>query len=455
MDEKLYQLALAIDYADDEKNVTRLKSLAEECSNSAGDFDGASYAYCLFLQANCHAALIRSKPQKEDDEWSWEQEEKVAELLCLRKAATASGFVDLDEVSQCKILTNTAGALSSLGRPIEAVDAWDQAILKIPKFAMALGNRGVGLISYGRSLYDHGHAAVMMSHACQNLEAALRKDAFWDSGPHPEAQQYFARNKQQCAEHLGAIEFDGGTNLDRWALGETCTEIEYREWCLRRKLFLSPLNDVCSLSVAAQDVIHLPSHVYPTGESPRFVGYFNSLKQEYVTARHLLFKGAVCDDAHYADRDVLLLHANDGAKFGYWHENLKIAYRLLYSLLDKVALFLNEYFSVGLAPGAVNFRRIWGKVEKGGVFTLNTVFKDKKNWPLRGLFYVSKDLFDEELKDTSLPQSRDLSSIRNRAEHRFVSLVYGTPANIETDKQHRHEGSTELIPPVPSIPVNR
>ena len=33
---------------------------------------------------------------------------------------------------------------------------------------------------------------------------------------------------------------------------------------------MNPLNDVFSATIAANDVLHLPSHVYAVGEEPRF-----------------------------------------------------------------------------------------------------------------------------------------------------------------------------------------
>ena len=489
MNPELEQLARRIDAAVDEGSLAELELLGGECSTKTEQLGRKDAAVCFFLWANCHAGIASSKLQHEGNEWSWNQKAKVAELLCLRKAVSSPGFSELDTILQCKIITNTAGTLSYLGRPVEAIAIWDKAIEEIPNFAMALGNRGIGLVNYGSSLYDYSHSAILNAYALKNLQAALADGALWDSGPQPEVEQYFSDYFDSAAKRLEQIKYDPEFDLNQWSLGETEGETGYRGWCLRERLFLSPLNDICTFSAAAQDVLHLPDHSYKTGEKPRFVGYFNALKQEYTTARHIAFEGIQLHASHYADRDVLLLHAQDGVQLDYRTEQLRIAYRLLYSLLDKVAIFINEYFAVGMAPGKVSFRRIWG-ITKNGQFELYQKFENSENLPLRGLFYLSKDLFDDKFNDASLPEARDLATLRNFAEHRFVGLGYGPLisecsevhafVNIDDfknklvrvariarealiylslamhrEEQHHHEGATGLIGSVQSMPIER
>lgn len=53
---------------------------------------------------------------------------------------------------------------------------------------------------------------------------------------------------------------------------------------------------------------------------------------------------------------------------------------------------------------------------------LGRAFSGRKNWPLRGLFSLSKDIFDPEFKETAAPDAQMLDDLRNAAEHRFLSL---------------------------------
>ncbi len=129
---------------------------------------------------------------------------------------------------------------------------------------------------------------------------------------------------------------------------------------------------------AARDVLHLPSHTYKINDESRFPNYYNILKQEYVSARFMLFESSRNEDEHISDQDVLLMDGSDGVQFGYKSEQLKTAYRLAYSLFDKIALFLNEYYEVGLKPSTVNFRKIWGRIRKKNI-ELQPCFEGSKN----------------------------------------------------------------------------
>ena len=64
--------------------------------------------------------------------------------------------------------------------------------------------------------------------------------------------------------------------------------------------------------------------------------------------------------------EVLLLDSGEGQALGHYSEDLKSAFRSTYSLFDKIGLFLNDYFQIGLAPGEVNFRKVWSEKSSGG-----------------------------------------------------------------------------------------
>ncbi|MNR07042.1 hypothetical protein D3C85_1231430 [compost metagenome] len=71
------------------------------------------------------------------------------------------------------------------------------------------------------------------------------------------------------------------------------------------------------------------------------------------------------------------------------------------------------------------------------MFTLNAVFESSNNWPLRGLYFLSKDLFEESFIESSLPDAQELTDIRNLAEHRFLSLQE-FPFNVTSTEVHSY-----------------
>lgn len=77
-------------------------------------------------------------------------------------------------------------------------------------------------------------------------------------------------------------------------------------------------------------------------------------------ARYLCFEGINRDAAiHYADKDVQLsLASYDYCKYSIRIEQIKAAYRILYSMLDKICFFMNDFWQLGLSQDKVNARRI-------------------------------------------------------------------------------------------------
>lgn len=415
------KIASQIDAATDNRNCKELMALSKQCQNKIKNADNADDIPILrYFEANCYSALQEIR-NISNGKLSRNQDYYVSAVLALRQALLEPQFDKLNPVFRCKILTNLGNITNSLGRFIQAIKYWDSALQVTPNFAMALGNKGIGLTKYGQILYDQGHRVIFIASAKNVLTKATSKKALWDSGLQPDVEKIFAQYCNDAIRYLDTVQYDSNFDLNQWSLGDSKSEAKYRKWCLSNCLFLSPLNDVLKDSAAARDILHLPNHTYKIGDEPRFVNYYNLLKQEYVTARYIVYEAINHDIKHLSDNDVLLFDGFDGVQFGYRREQLKTGYRLAYSLFDKIALFLNDYFSIGIKSADVTFRRIWRK-EKDGKFKLHPCFSNSKNWPLRGLYYLSKDLFSEEFMDSSLPNSRELAKLRNRAEHRFLSL---------------------------------
>jgi hypothetical protein len=68
----------------------------------------------------------------------------------------------------------------------------------------------------------------------------------------------------------------------------------------------------------------------------------NQLKEEYIYARFLCYDGSEkIKDLHYADKEVKLsLSDYDYVNYSIRLEQLKSAFRLLFSIFDKVAFFV-------------------------------------------------------------------------------------------------------------------
>lgn len=370
-----------------------------------------------YFIANAWSHLRVLSRQGTDADWDWEQPEFEKELIHLRRAISDDGFQKIDDIRQCQILTNFGNVLSYVGRFVEAIEYWGRALRIDPHFPMALANRGYGLISYSRALYDEGHQPVFLRQAHIDLTSGIEK------GVDHHAKRVFEAYKTQIENYLDQGYLRDGIDMDGYSLGECEQEQQYRKWCLEKRLFLNPLNDLGPFSIAAHDCFTVPSIVVGLGEGPAYQAFFNQMKQEYVSARYFLFEAITSSETHYSDRGVLLFNMPDYPSYSLAVEKMKIAFKTAYSLLDKIAFFLNDYLALGVPDRQVSFRTIWYKKlkrEKG----LKDDFERYENWPLRGLFGLSKDLFEDKpgFQEAIEPDARELNEIRNHAEHKYLKV---------------------------------
>lgn len=431
---ELDRLAQEIDEAIAARAQHKLMSLISVCDEAYDRAAEEGRVRLLYMASNASSALQTISNTDIEAQWSWDQPNTIDAVLRLRRAMIETGYDEAHPVFKAQIATNLANFLSQLGRQIEAVELWDSALRSVPNFAMAHGNRGLGLIQLARALYDEGHEIFLLESAEQSLRRALKADALWDSGEHPEARMVFEERLSSVSAWLN--QFRSGLAIDRsdFTLGGDSAEIAYRTWCLRERLFLNPLNDIMTDPLAAQDVLHLPSHSYQIDETPRFPKYYNLLKQEYVSARFRLFSSMDGDTNHSAVRDVLLIDGEDGGVFGHRLDDLRLSFRATYSLFDKIAVFLNDYFGGPLSARNTSFRRVFEREVKGAGRQLHPEFHGSRNLPLRGLYFLGKDLFDDDFRDVAAPDAQELASLRNQLEHRFLSLQHYQRQQSGTDE---------------------
>ncbi|KAF1687561.1 hypothetical protein B1992_02535 [Pseudoxanthomonas broegbernensis] len=316
-----------------------------------------------YFRANIWSAKRRASP--DCSAWLWKSEHIDGEILELRKALGHPGFAKFDPVERAQIHTNLGNVLNHTGRFIEAIEYWDRALASVPRFAMAWGNRGIGLGYYAGSLYDPGHHAVMMIAAFESMLPSI--SAGMDEGPGP----------------------------------------------------------------------------------PAVIRHFNLIKQEFCAARYALYEGMNSAGVHFSDRGVLLYNTLDYPTLGFAVERMKMAFRGAYAVFDKVAFLLNDYLNLGIPDRQVNFRNLWFVKGKGK--TLHPSLDGLANWPLRGLFWLSKDIHEEGVREVTEPDARELYELRNHMEHKFVSVHDGflrsmSPNSVEASESGIFDISiTDLI----------
>lgn len=413
-----------IDLAGDEGKLDAVRhavALSEKMPRLAEPLERATLSYMV---SNAWAVLHYGAGGTQD--WAFEQDALARQVFHLRCALRE--HPEQSSELRTRILINLGNVLSHIGRVVEALAFWDRAIVEDPSFGMAIGNRGVGRSSYGGALYDGGHKHLFMAFAHQDLRDAQRLNL--EGG----APVGFLQHQRQIEARYPAEWLAAPHPFEEYSLGLSSEEAQYRAWCLSQRLFLNPLNDLTEQSIAAHDVFSTPSILVRAGEGPTLQGFYNQLKQEFVSARFMLYEGIHCQHPHYSDRDVLLWNTLDSPVFSLSAEKLRCAYRIFYGLFDKIAFFLNAYLKLGIGEREVSFIKLWfvdGKQKKG----LKPEFLRPSNWLLRGLYWLSKDLFEQDQDAVAAmePAAQALKKIRDHLEHKYLKLLGGTVAERVVD----------------------
>ena len=344
--------------------------------------------------------------------WDWQQTEIENEILnfrffncCLGSGKNSPYF--------CQVNTNIGNTLSHVGRFVDAIMYWDKALQCNSSFGMALANKGYGLISYARSLYDKGHMGVFLKFAYTFLKQGLQAKEI-----HPNARKIFEQAIQDIKARAGKDFLEESFDMNNHSLGNNKAERKYRKWCLDNRLFINPLNDLGPYNIAACDVLSCPSITTSIDDEsylpPIYFTFYNQLKQEYVSARYLFYESLQSQEPHYSDGNVQLYNTLDYPCYGLTIEKAKSAFRMAYSIFDKMAYLINEYWKMRVPETKVSFKTIWYEKQKKHE-GLRKEFINFENWPLRGLFWLAKDLSENrpEFRKSIEPDAQNLVNIRN------------------------------------------
>ena len=162
----------------------------------------------------------------------------------------------------------------------------------------------------------------------------------------------------------------------------------------------------------------------PSELLPKPYAIFNQLKQEYASARYLIFE-AIQDQGtslHFSDKGIVLYDALDYRHYRLWVEKLKMAFLAAHAIFDKIAYLINDYWKLGLNVRVVNFNSIWyadGRTKMG----LAQKFQSSTNWPLRGLHWLSKDFYYRSISASAVdPDAKILHEIRNHIAHKYLRV---------------------------------
>ncbi|MDD5240324.1 MAG: LA2681 family HEPN domain-containing protein [Sulfuricella sp.] len=436
----LNKLALDIDTAMDAHNVHNLKDAIETITSlDRSLFTQVEKATLDFFAANAFSGIRHATNQHND--WAWIQPTIESEIYHLRSALLALGSLTTLEIGndlKLRITTNLANALNHIGRFVEAIELWDQATSEHKEFSMAIGNRALALFWYARYIEGSEMQALFLKQS----RAAFAKAVELHVEDH--ANEHMMR----WLQHLDTLANwnEMTPRMPTFKNGRSKAEKKYRKWCVRSRLVLNPANDLTEAVDSLQDTLVLPPITILAPENgadlPAPYAIFNQLKQEFVASRFLVFEalGERHAPLHFSDRGVTLYDALDYRCYRLWVEKLKMAFLSSHAILDKIAYLINDYWKLQLPVRSVNFNSIWFSEIRPNP-KLSAAFSSSDNWPLRGLFSLSRDFYYKSRPDLPLdPEAKILHEIRNHIAHKYLRVHDGTLYYAEGERtRNGHE----------------
>lgn len=430
------QLGALIDAAGESVDLELLQhciDVIEQCGVLEDRRNGCSLHY---LHANALGWLYIHR-HTDENALSWSQPDNTAQIYQLRSAITHEGYSEHSAEYRAQIHSNLGNAFNKTGRVFDALEQWRKALTLDPMLAMAQGNMGGALLFYARNLYDSGHSEWICIEGRAQLRGAVAIGAH--GATYFAAAERFQWMLETVEKRMDQYCIDRDPDLtwmDKFSLGRSYQEKRYRRWCLDNRLFLNPMNDGYTRSVAATDSLALPTH-RADGVGISYLAAFNQLKQEYIYARWCLFAGQDGQATHPADREVMLSANADSARYSIAIEQTKSAFRAAYSLLDKVAYFVRDRWEIGAKRKSADFARLWRtEPKKGTETTIRPEFEGSKNIWLHALYSLSEDIFNEDIRQYASPDAQELHVVRNALEHRFFKIVWTRSECDEASMHH-------------------
>lgn len=312
---------------------------------------------------------------------------------------------NLDFKLRKQLWTNYGNCLDSLGRVMEALYAYDEALKIDSNFPMAVGNKAIAMKFFADISGEYREAMYIKS--SQMLKSALEnKDLVKFGGIaakksfENEIQQINKgfKNRSLLSKNLKHPKYDSSYMTE--------FEMFYIEFCSKHKLFLNfhIHEDNCEASIVDPIFISMITPIDDNETYNNLAKHINQIKEDYAIARLLLAQSQFKrEDFDNISKRTTFVNTLDYSMFNIYVGLLKSAFKEAYNILDKISSFINEYYKLGIEDH-IYFTTIWQKNKK-----IIPEIVNSKNISLYALYDIFLDF-----KSSNYQRIRD---IRNASVH--------------------------------------
>lgn len=317
---------------------------------------------------------------------------------------------------------NYGNRLSLVGRKLEALYAYDQALHLNPGHPMAKGNKGEALEAIAPRL---GVSRVEALHEAGRLLAQATSDPRLAGTGGAQVREHWGSDLKRIEGILGKAIRADEPRTHRPADLAALSPLMRRFLAFSRdeRLFLT--YHLCDeeASAALRDDVFVET-LEGKSEPSRFPALairFNQIKEDYAVARYLTFLSLDRDpDRDAVSRTTLFADLRDGAVSHLYGGLLKAAFGQAFDVLDKIAFLVNEYLGLGIPSRRTGFRVLWRDDEDlkakvpASATRVRISLRDRDDYGVVSLVDLALDLEHERYKR--------ISDIRNAHTHRCLVL---------------------------------
>ncbi len=331
---------------------------------------------------------------------------------------------------------NAANSLSSIGRSLEAIGVYDEALMVDADFGMALGNRGLALDRYAR--YAGPHAPTVLAEACADVAAAVaRADSVREHGE-PSSLGTF---EAWLSKYKG--------NQDVPLSAPPVLDDPYWGWSQRNGLLLHVSPRCLRGDQRYLDPLYVgavTTDINNESRIPDVLDSLNVMKADFSAARlstWLAFESTdQVPELLSLSRRTRYADSRTYARHDLFAGLARQAFSTCNNLLDKVANFLVLYLELEVRhPREVYFRRWW--CDKKGVIRPELLPLVEHHQSLLGLCDLAED-FQGGGSRGALQTRRDSATHRFLVPHEYSIPASGRLVDRGTWREFREESIAQL-----------
>jgi hypothetical protein len=332
-----------------------------------------------------------------------------------------------------QLLVNYGNCLDTLGRGVESLYIYDEALQIDKDFAMAIGNRAKALRFFADISGEY--RGVTYGVAYQAIKSIIDNQDLLDIGGLGAKQSF--EHELRYIESRFKIKSDLEKELKHSNHPtENLSDFEkfYIDYCSKEKLFLNfhvHLN-LGEASITDPVFISMVTKIEDNDSYYHFAKYINQIKEDYAVARLALVQSQYKNnDFDSISNRTTFMYSLDYSQFNLYVGLLKSAFKEAYNVLDKIAVFINDYYKLGLPEDKIYFTTIW---QKNGVMRQELL--DSKNISLYALYDIYQDFKSNEYVK--------IQNIRNAAMHRRL-VVFDSVLTDWDKKDDKHNIGYETM----------